>query len=364
MKVFKSVLVICIVFLISGCISVGSRKLLLKQDVSFEQYDKIKHIVIEEAASNGYSKLMSEVKPSEYNNWKGELYFKTETIYGTDQLTVEFNKVGEGISVYIHGAGIRGNAESATKAILGRLDKEGLYKAAESETSDKKSQPTTVRPSPPPTAIKLKATTSEKSDRIYLITLKNSNIRVAPNTKSQISTTIKKGTKLEKISESADWFKVKLPSGETGYVYKPLTEEIQSPEASTYDKLEPPQATEKATAPIYKPLTEEIQSPEASTYDKLESPKATEKATAPKLPIPPDCPLAKIKEGMGHQQVMDILGPPKDQEVYTTGKQWIPFYFGPDVVRTVYYYKGLGQIHFSAGRVLEIMYDPKEDGYR
>ena len=38
--------------------------------------------------------------------------------------------------------------------------------------------------------------------------------------------------------------------------------------------------------------------------------------------------------------------------------------FGPDVVRTVYYYKGLGQIHFSAGRVLEIMYDPTEDGYR
>ena len=56
----------------------------------------------------------------------------------------------------------------------------------------------------------------------YLITLKNSNIRTAPNTKSQIIATIKKGTKLEKISESADWFEVRLPSGETGYVYKPL----------------------------------------------------------------------------------------------------------------------------------------------
>ncbi|MCF8128421.1 MAG: outer membrane protein assembly factor BamE [Deltaproteobacteria bacterium] len=85
---------------------------------------------------------------------------------------------------------------------------------------------------------------------------------------------------------------------------------------------------------------------------------------ATKATIPPECPLAKIKEGMGQEQVMDILGPPKDQEMYTTGKQWIPFYFGSDVVRTVWYYKGLGQIHFNRGRVLEIMYDPTEDGYR
>ena len=244
MKVFKSMLVVCIVFFVSGCISMGSQKLLLNQDVSFEQYDKIKHIVIEEAASNGYSKLMSEVKPSEYNNWKGELYFKTETIYGTDQLTVEFNKVGEGISVYIHGAGIRGNAESATKAILGRLDKEGLYKAAESETSDKKSQPTTVRPSPPPTTTKLKATTSEKSDSIYLITIKNSNIRAAPNTKSQIITTVKKGTRIEKIGESRDWFKVRLPSGKIGHIYKPLAA-TEAPPAATEA---PPAATEAPPA--------------------------------------------------------------------------------------------------------------------
>ncbi len=109
---------------------------------------------------------------------------------------------------------------------------------------------------------------------------------------------------------------------------------------------------------------EETQSPEASTHDELESPQATEKATAPKLPIPPDSPLAKVKEGMGMQQVTDILGPPKDQEVYATGKMWIPFYFGSDTHRYVLYYKGLGQIHFSAQRVMEIIYDPTEDGYR
>ena len=57
---------------------------------------------------------------------------------------------------------------------------------------------------------------------VYLITIKNSNIRTKPTTKSQIITTIKKGTKIEKISESADWFEVRLPSGKTGHVYKPL----------------------------------------------------------------------------------------------------------------------------------------------
>ena len=236
MQVFKSMLVFCVVFFISGCVSIGSQKLLLNQDVSFEQYDKIKHIVIEEAASNGYSKLMSEVKPSEYNNWKGELYFKTETIYGTDQLTVEFEKVGEGISVYIHGAGIRGNAESATKAILGRLDKAGLYKAAESGTSTKKSQPIAISPSPPPTTTKSEP---KKPSAIYLITLKNSNIRTKPTTKSQIIATIKKGTRIEKIGESRDWFKIRLPSGEIGHVYKPLAT-TEAPPAANEASLKTP----------------------------------------------------------------------------------------------------------------------------
>ena len=95
-----------------------------------------------------------------------------------------------------------------------------------------------------------------------------------------------------------------------------------------------------------------------------ESQKASEEPATLKAPIPPDCPLAKIREGMGLGQVMDILGPPNDQEAYSTGKGWIPFYFGSDRVRTVLYYKDLGQIHFNRGRVIEIMYDPTEDGYR
>lgn len=102
-----------------------------------------------------------------------------------------------------------------------------------------------------------------------------------------------------------------------------------------------------------------------SDVQNSQKPQGTSKeSTTSGPPIPPDCPLAKIKEGMGDQEVIDILGRPKDQEGYATGKQWIPFYFGPDTHRQVFFYKGLGQIHFSAGRVVYIQYDPAEDGYR
>jgi len=86
------------------------------------------------------------------------------------------------------------------------------------KTSTERTQPTASHPSPPP---------SETSDRIYLITIKNSNVRAAPNTKSQIIAVMKKGTKLEKISESREWFEVKVPSGKIGHIYKPLVIVIQ-----------------------------------------------------------------------------------------------------------------------------------------
>ena len=108
-------------------------------------------------------------------------------------------------------------AKEFVSAIQSRLDKEGMYKVVKSGTANKRSQPTAIPSSRPP---------SEKSDKIYLIAIKNSNIRATPTTKSQILTTIKKGTKLEKIGESREWFKVKLPSGEIGHIFKPLAIEI------------------------------------------------------------------------------------------------------------------------------------------
>ncbi len=91
MKAIKSVVAIYIIFFISGCITVGSQRLLLSQDVTFEQYDKLKRIVVEEAALNGFSELTSEIKPSKHNEWQGQFYFKLETPHGTDQLFVELS---------------------------------------------------------------------------------------------------------------------------------------------------------------------------------------------------------------------------------------------------------------------------------
>jgi len=86
--------------------------------------------------------------------------------------------------------------------------------------------------------------------------------------------------------------------------------------------------------------------------------------------MPSDAPLSRIKNGMGLQQVITILGPPTDQESGVTGKAFIPFYFGSDSVETRLYYKGLGQIKFSSGglgggpKVKQVIVNPNEDGFK
>mgnify|MGYP001588631348 FL=1 len=93
----------------------------MKENTFASKYSSIRKIVIEEAANNGFSTLTSEVKPSQFNGWKGQLFFQLVTPNGTDQLFVEFEKKNEGVSVWAHGAGTRGNASSAAKSITARL---------------------------------------------------------------------------------------------------------------------------------------------------------------------------------------------------------------------------------------------------
>ena len=100
-----------------------------------------------------------------------------------------------------------------------------------SGSSESKQMGTKAESISPPSseATKTQPTISKKPEEpgaVYLITIKNSNIRTKPTTKSQIIATIRKGTKIEKISELTDWFEVKLPSGETGHIYKPLVIEV------------------------------------------------------------------------------------------------------------------------------------------
>ena len=96
-----------------------------------------------------------------------------------------------------------------------------------------------------------------------------------------------------------------------------------------------------------------------------EAPAKSEKAVkqAP-ANIPASSPLAKVKMGMQRAQVDDLIGQPTSTRVFPSGKAFIPFYYGPDTVRTGAFYKGLGRIVFSGAHiVVEIEYDPTEDGY-
>jgi uncharacterized protein YgiM (DUF1202 family) len=61
----------------------------------------------------------------------------------------------------------------------------------------------------------------------WLILLKNGNIRSEPTTKSMIVITLRRGEKVVKVDESAGWYNVRLPSGETGWVSKRLVKETK-----------------------------------------------------------------------------------------------------------------------------------------
>ena len=87
-------------------------------------------------------------------------------------------------------------------------------------------------------------------------------------------------------------------------------------------------------------------------------------------PAPAGSKLAQVKVGMTKKQVTDILGSPTDENSYSSGKAWIPFYFGNDVRRTEFLYKGVGRVVFADGNafggggteVVRVDYDPAESG--
>lgn len=76
--------------------------------------------------------------------------------------------------------------------------------------------------------------------------------------------------------------------------------------------------------------------------------------------------LAKVEEGMDPVRVQSILGEPDHQHSYPTGKSWIPFYYGSDLTRTEWRYRGTGRVVFSHNRwsgslkVIRVLYNPDE----
>jgi hypothetical protein len=100
------------------------------------------------------------------------------------------------------------------------------------------------------------------------------------------------------------------------------------------------------------------------------SAKADVPATQPSRPIPPDSPFAKVKVGMGSDEVFATIGAPTSQNHYMTGKGFIPFHYGGDNSRMKGHWKGIGTITFSQNHafssgmsVMSIDYDPNEPGF-
>lgn len=76
--------------------------------------------------------------------------------------------------------------------------------------------------------------------------------------------------------------------------------------------------------------------------------------------------FAKLKIGHTFREVTDLIGAPDDIHRHETGKRWIPFYFGSDVMRMQASYKGEGcltytggnQFGSSGGELITITVDP------
>ncbi|MFM0039928.1 hypothetical protein PQQ53_19275 [Paraburkholderia strydomiana] len=80
--------------------------------------------------------------------------------------------------------------------------------------------------------------------------------------------------------------------------------------------------------------------------------------------------FAKLRIGMGQREVEDLIGVPNDTHSYTTGKAFIPFYFGKDAYRIETFYKKEGSLTFqgggitgSSGVLIRVSVDTKADGY-
>lgn len=88
------------------------------------------------------------------------------------------------------------------------------------------------------------------------------------------------------------------------------------------------------------------------------------------VPAPAGSPLAKVQIGMTKHQVKELIGSATDESSYSTGKVFIPFYFGNDARRSSWFYKGMGRVVFADGNafggggseVVRVDYDPTESG--
>ncbi|MHB8910841.1 MAG: SH3 domain-containing protein [Syntrophales bacterium] len=95
-------------------------------------------------------------------------------------------------------------------------------KTTESNTSK---PPAAAKVEAKPTQIASENVPSTSQAAKTLVVIKTASVRSEPTTKSKILATLKKGTKVESLGRSGSWFKIKLSTGATGWVFNSLVTE-------------------------------------------------------------------------------------------------------------------------------------------
>ena len=176
------------------------------------------------------------------------------------------------------------------------------------------------------------------------VTASSLNVREAPSTSAAIVGSLGRGERVAAPEAEADgWLRIESETGVRGFV------------AARFVSVVPTAGGAETAAP-------KTAAPEPEV-----SPAVPEDASAAQ-PSPSGSRLARIRLEMSESEVVEILGAPTSQDSYTTGKQWIPFYYGPDTHRLDYKYRGEGVVVFGRNRysgntrVIRVDYDPAEDG--
>lgn len=119
-------------------------------------------------------------------------------------------------------------------------------------------------PAPPINASPKKPEIVEEPLGSYLTTIEAANVRLAPSTQSKIIIVLGKGEKVELVGESGPWTKIKLPSGDTAWIFTAFLKEYSPREGvSTVKPTLPGKLSSMPSTPNNKtsPIKPEMTSP-------------------------------------------------------------------------------------------------------
>lgn len=179
------------------------------------------------------------------------------------------------------------------------------------------------------------------------VTANSLNVRESASGTAAVVGSVKRGDRVFAPNGEADgWVYIETSGGLTGYVSAQYVRILEG---------QPAAQPAAAATPAAEPAAKESAAAKAKAAEGTRPPAGTK--------------LARVTDGMSEAEVVSILGEPTSRQDYMTGKAWIPYYYGSDVSRLDYRYKGVGIVVFGRNRysgktkVIRVDYDPNEDGY-